>query len=115
MKTGKVWGSSESIKANSSFELHRIEIKQGAFCSKHAHQHKYNGFFVEAGILRIKTWKNDYDLVDVTEISSGQYTEVAPGEFHQFEAITDVIAFEVYWAEFKHDDIIRETVGGISE
>jgi hypothetical protein len=25
--------------------------------------------------------------------------------------VTDCIAFELYWAEFDHDDIERETVG----
>jgi hypothetical protein len=38
---------------------------------------------------------------------------VAPGEYHQFEAVQDTIAFELYWAEFDHSDIERETVGTI--
>jgi quercetin dioxygenase-like cupin family protein len=44
-------------------------------------------------------------------LKAGQYTKVAPGESHQFEAVTDCIAFELYWAEFDHNDIERETVG----
>ena len=28
------------------------------------------------------------------------------------EGIEDGVAFELYWAEFNHDDIIRKTVGG---
>jgi hypothetical protein len=59
----------------------------------------------------IRVWKNNYDLVDETVLVAGQNTKVAPGEFHQFEAVTDCIAFELYWAEFDHDDIERETVG----
>jgi hypothetical protein len=31
--------------------------------------------------------------------------------YHQFEGIKDGVAFELYWAEFSHDDIKRETVG----
>jgi hypothetical protein len=42
----------------------------------------------------IRVWKNNYDLVDETLLKAGQYTKVAPGEYHQFEAITDCIAFE---------------------
>jgi quercetin dioxygenase-like cupin family protein len=49
--------------------------------------------------------------VDETLLKAGQYTKVAPGEYHQFEAVTDCVAFELYWAEFDHDDIARETVG----
>ena len=48
---------------------------------------------------------------DETILEAGQYTKVAPGEYHQFEAIEDCVAFELYWAEFDHDDIARETVG----
>jgi len=36
---------------------------------------------------------------------------VKPGVYHQFECLEDCIAFEVYWAEFNHNDIVRETVG----
>ena len=36
---------------------------------------------------------------------------VRPGLYHQFEGIEDGVAFEVYWSEFHHDDIIRRTVG----
>ena len=28
-----------------------------------------------------------------------------------FEGIEDGVAFELYWAEFNHDDIVRRTVG----
>ena len=55
--------------------------------------------------------KNDYDLVDETVLEKGDFTQVKPGEYHQFEALEDTIAFELYWAEFDHNDIIRESVG----
>lgn len=111
MISGKIWGQTQSIESNNSLELHRIEVLAGGVCSKHRHQHKFNGFFVESGRLLIRVWKNDYDLVDVTVLTAGQYTRVAPGEFHQFEAQEDTVAFEIYWCEFPHDDIQRETVG----
>jgi hypothetical protein len=111
MKAGKVWGQTELLEANGVLEFHRIETKKGGVCSKHKHKFKWNGFFVEKGKLLIRVWKGNYDLVDETIIGAGEYTKVAPGEFHQFEALEDTIAFELYWAEFDHEDIERETVG----
>lgn len=111
MKAGKVWGVTELLEANGVLEFHRIEIKAGGVCSKHKHRFKWNGFFVESGKLLIRVWKNDYDLIDETELVNGEYTKVGPGEFHQFEALEDTIAFELYWAEFDHDDISRENAG----
>lgn len=111
-RAGKVWGLTELIHSNGVLEFHRIEAKKGGFCSKHLHEHKWNGFFVESGKLSIKVWKNDYDLIDETILEAGDFTQVKPGEFHSFEALEDSIAFELYWAEFNHNDIIRESVGG---
>jgi quercetin dioxygenase-like cupin family protein len=114
MIAGKVWGTTSLLEANSVLEFHRIEIKKGGVCSKHRHKHKWNGFYVEQGYLAVRVWKNNYDLVDETVLEQGQYTKVAPGEYHQFEALEDTIAFEIYWAQFDHDDIERETVGYIT-
>jgi mannose-6-phosphate isomerase-like protein (cupin superfamily) len=111
MLAGKVWGNTELLEANGVLEFHRIEARQGGVCSKHCHRHKWNGFFVESGRLLVRVWKKDYDLVDETILHPGQYTKVAPGEYHQFEALEDTIAFELYWAEFDHNDIERETAG----
>jgi hypothetical protein len=44
-------------------------------------------------------------------LSAGQFTQVKPGLVHQFEGLEDGVAFELYWAEFNHDDIVRKTVG----
>jgi mannose-6-phosphate isomerase-like protein (cupin superfamily) len=111
-KAGKVWGLTELIHANGVLEFHRIEIMGNSHCSKHMHRYKWNGFFVEKGKLKIKVWKNNYELVDETILEPGDFTAVSPGEYHQFEALEDTIAFELYWAEFSHNDIERENVGG---
>jgi mannose-6-phosphate isomerase-like protein (cupin superfamily) len=108
---GKVWGNTQLIHANGVLEFHRIEVNEGGKCSKHRHKYKWNGFFVEKGELIIKVWKNDYDLMDITILKQGQFTQVSPGEYHQFEAVRDTVAFELYWAEFDHGDIERENVG----
>jgi mannose-6-phosphate isomerase-like protein (cupin superfamily) len=111
MLAGKVWGETELIEGNGVLEFHRIQARAGGVCSKHLHRHKWNGFYVESGQLVVRVWKNNYDLVDETVLGPGQYTRVPPGEYHQFEALEDTVAFEIYWAEFDHDDIQRETVG----
>ena len=111
MKAGKVWGETELIHANGVLEFHRIQTVKGGVCSKHMHGFKWNGFFVEKGKLLIRVWKNDYDLFDETVLEKGDFAQVKPGEYHQFEALEDTIAFELYWAEFDHNDIIRESVG----
>jgi len=112
MIAGKVWGMTENIFSNHNFEFHRIEVEKGGFCSKHKHIHKYNGFYVEKGKLIVSVWKSGYDLIDKTTINSGQFHIVPPQEFHQFEALEDTIAFELYWAGFDPDDIVREDHGG---
>jgi len=111
MKAGKIWGTTELVEANGTLEFHRIEMVKGGVCSKHMHEFKWNGFFVESGKLIIRVWQKDYDLVDETIIGPGQYTKVKPGLYHQFECLEDGVAFELYWAEFNHNDIKRETVG----
>jgi len=115
MKAGKVWGVTELLEANGVLEFHRIEMNAGGVCSKHLHEYKWNGFFVESGKMLIRVWQNDYDLVDETVLEAGQYTKVKPGVYHQFECIEDGVAFELYWAEFNHNDIKRETVGYLSD
>jgi quercetin dioxygenase-like cupin family protein len=111
MKEGKVWGVTTLLEANGVFEFHQIDVKKGGVCSKHKHKYKWNGFYVTSGQLKIKVWKNNYELVDETILSTGEYTKVSPGEYHQFEALEDTVAIELYWAEFDHNDIERDSVG----
>ena len=111
MIAGKVWGTTELVERNGVLEFHRIETKAGGVCSKHMHEYKCNGFFVETGKLLIRVWQNDYDLIDETILGPGDFTAVKPQLYHTFEAIEDGVAFELYWAEFRHNDISRENVG----
>jgi quercetin dioxygenase-like cupin family protein len=50
-------------------------------------------------------------LVDETILEAGDFTQVKPGKYHQFEGLEDGVAFELYWAEFNHDDIVRRSSG----
>jgi quercetin dioxygenase-like cupin family protein len=112
MIAGKVWGQTELIHANGVLEFHRIDFRAGGVCSKHKHQFKWNGFYVMSGRMKVSVWQKDQqDLVDETILGPGDFTRVKPGYMHQFEGIEDGVAFELYWAEFNHDDIQRETVG----
>ena len=111
MKAGKIWGHTELIHANGVLEFHRIEFKKNVACSKHKHRFKWNGFFVESGKLMVKVWQQDYGLVDDTILKAGDFTQVKPGLLHQFIGLEDGIAFELYWAEFNHNDIERDSVG----
>ena len=111
MKAGKIWGQTELIHANGVLEFHRIEYEAGFKCSEHLHEFKWNGFFVESGIMVVRTWQDDQGLVDETVLGAGDFTQVKPGKYHQFEGLEDGVAFELYWAEFNHDDIKRRTSG----
>tara|TARA_A100001391_G_C4996388_1_gene259563 strand:+ start:230 stop:628 length:399 start_codon:yes stop_codon:yes gene_type:complete len=108
---GKIWGQTELILANSSCEFHRIDFVKGGVCSKHKHEWKWNGFYVMSGEMKIRVWQKDYDLVDETILKAGDFTAVKPQLYHSFEGLQDGVAFELYWAEFRHNDIIRESVG----
>ena len=109
---GKVWGKTQKIFANNNFELHRIEVNKGGFCSKHKHVHKINAFYIEKGKLKIRIHETEYNLIDETIASTGDLSIVKPGKYHEFEALEDTICYEIYWVELNHNDISRENVGG---
>lgn len=109
---GKIWGSTSELFNKNNVEIHRIEANKGGYCSVHKHEHKFNMFFVESGELLVKVWKNDYNLIDQTTLKNCDSTTVSPGELHQFLAIKDTVAYEIYWTEINSDDIIRKECGG---
>jgi quercetin dioxygenase-like cupin family protein len=118
MKSGKVWGQTELIEHTPAFEFHRIEFKANTCCSEHYHKTKWNGFFVESGTLMVKTWNETPQterphLCDQTILRAGDYYKVEPGKWHQFLGVDDGIAFELYWAEFDANDIVRRTSGSV--
>ena len=113
IKAGKIWGKTELIHANGVLEFHRIEYKKNVACSKHKHEYKWNGFFVESGKMLVRTWQQgtQQGLIDETILNAGDFTRVKPGLYHEFIGLKDGVAFELYWAEFSHDDITRESQG----
>ena len=111
-KSGKVWGSTQPLFDKNNVEMSRIEVVKGGFCSIHHHNHKFNAFYVESGSLLIRVWKS-YNLVDETTLGPGDITHVSPQENHQFFALEDTVAFEIYYNILSLDDIERSTHGGI--
>lgn len=112
MKSGKVWGETHLVFSNCNSEVQYMKCKKGKQCSKHLHSHKYNMFYVISGEIEIHTWKNDYQLVDVTVLGPGERTTIKPGEYHQFKINKDAEVLEVYWVELSLGDINRESCGG---
>ena len=110
---GKIWGQTELVHANGVLEFHRIEFKAKGTCSKHKHEFKWNGFFVESGQMKVLVWQEGKQegMVDETVLNAGDFMQVKPGLYHQFIGMKDGVAFELYWAEFDHNDIQRESVG----
>ena len=113
MKLGKVWGTTELLLRSPFIEVHRLFIQPQSRCSLHMHQNKWNAFFVQSGILKIEVVKKAYDLVDVTELTAGEFTTVAPGEDHRFVTGDEgAEAIEIYYPAELAEDIVRRDVGG---
>lgn len=111
MKSGKVWGMTEDIISNAYLEVHRIEVKPHMCCSWHVHYTKVNGFYVESGAITIVMESGD--LLDETALLRGDYMEVPSGRCHRFETGKQpCVVYEIYYPDFRHDDITREDVGG---
>jgi mannose-6-phosphate isomerase-like protein (cupin superfamily) len=110
--TGKIWGNTSALIQNALVELHKINVKAGFRCSEHLHEHKWNGFYVESGVLEIHVRKNNYELTDVTVLRAGDFTSVRPGEYHYFVCTENCSALELYWPELLSEDIKRKNTGG---
>lgn len=114
---GKIWGSTCCLMIKNNVEIHRIEVNKGGFCSEHKHEHKWNAFFVESGVLEIIIYRQDAGQIieDKTVLCAGESTYIEPGVYHKFRAVESTIAFETYWTELSPTDIIRKNVGGNME
>jgi hypothetical protein len=63
--------------------------------------------------MMVRVWQQGKQegLIDETILNAGDFTRVKPGLFHEFVGLEDGVAFELYWAEFDHNDIERESQG----
>ena len=114
-KQGKVWGETARIFAGNNVEMHRIVGNKGGYCSKHKHEHKFNMFFVESGVLKIIEWKEDSGTVDETILRNCDSCVVPPGSLHKFEVEEDCVAYEIYWVSLDPADISREDHGAANK
>ena len=111
MIEGKVWGKIQHVLSTGFFEIKRLKIKNGGFCSKHKHSFKFNGFFIESGELEITTWKDG--LKQIVVLSSGDFLEIEPCVSHKFFALSEVVCYEMYWTQLINNDIERFDEGGV--
>lgn len=107
----KEWGFDQLVTKTYGFSVHRCIIKQGGKSSKgefHKHIKRANLFQLESGILHlfIETKNKPEGTLIVLDESQRQYL-VFPGVWHRFEAITDVILYEVYYTSCDIKDTIR--------
>jgi quercetin dioxygenase-like cupin family protein len=113
-KAGKIWGETSELFRCNNVIVSRIKVKKGGCCSRHRHVSKHNYFFVEHGQLSVKVWKK-YRLIDETILGPGDSCTVCPGEFHNFAALTDTEALEIYWVEISSEDIDRLDHGRLAK
>ena len=110
-KKGKIWGSTCEIFSKNNVSIHRIEVNANSCCSKHYHDYKYNIFYVESGKIKIQEWKNDYNLLDETILTAGEFCCVEPKVSHRFIGLEHSVVYEIYYTELSHNDIVREDIG----
>lgn len=107
----KVWGTTQMLIRGSGFSLHRAVIKKGGKSSRHYHQARHNFFQVEKGRLKVTNWRDG--LEESIIIGPGQSCCSPAGVEHAFEALSDVVLIEFYWAECDPHDIVRFSQGSV--
>ena len=123
VKWGKVWGETTMLFWNQMASAHVLRIKRGGYSSVHRHARKHNYFYVVSGRLEIRVWpmadpvignrigKND--LFDSTTLTAGDETTIPSGVWHQFRAIENTTAIEIYDIIGGDPDIERLDHGGL--
>lgn len=112
----KVWGATECLLETPTVQIHRIAFLEGGTCSKHAHVHRWNAFYVLEGELIVEMWDLGprEDTVHGVILKPGGFVTVKPGLFHRFTGQTMGRALEIYYpAALETDDIVRLTEGFI--
>ncbi len=116
----KAWGLNFAVFNNSNFEVHHAYIKSGGYSSCHAHNRKYNLFYVLSGKLLIHFYRNEDNaannhIAHTVTLSPGERLIVPPKVWHRFQSVdeSDVDLIEAYWTEpVDPNDIVRKDIGG---
>lgn len=111
---GETWLVAREPPERPTFEMWELRIKPGGFCSIHFHRRKRQFLFVASGILRMRLFNGAGRLRQETDFRAGAAIFNDVNERHQFQAMTDVLAFEVYQDvnQIDPEDIIRLSEGG---
>lgn len=110
----KPWGSAQTVYADDSIQVERLEIRRGGYSSIHVHHRKCNGLLVYEGVLlvQVEGWASVYLRAD-----SG-ILMVPAGMPHRFTALSDVRALEISRARPDETldplDITRLRPGGLN-
>lgn len=111
MRQGKDWGYTTEFFRNAMVSAYHLEINKGGYCSEHVHKYKFNLFYVISGKLEITIWREN-DVKDITVLTAGQVSAVAPGSYHMFKGLEKTECIEVYQVLLIDPDIKRRTQGG---
>lgn len=113
----KPWGTSKTIYRDDRSEIVEIEVKAGGYCSRHLHRRKDNLFFVVRGALLVLIRPNMEHESRRLLTADCESLLIPAGAMHQFEAQTDVVAWEIYRAvdgsTIDPADIVRFSENGI--
>lgn len=116
----KPWGMFSRLYQDQFLIVDHIKAKRGGFSSIHYHERKTNLFVVERGMLQVSTYirsaldSNEVIKQGIATLLPGYEFVVMPGMLHQFLALEDSWAYEVYWgAMIDPDDIVRLSQNGI--
>lgn len=103
----KIWGSTTEIFNKNNVSIHRIYINQGACCSKHYHEYKYNVFYIESGRILIQEWDTGCESIKENILVTGDIYTIPPQKKHRFIALENSIVYEIYYVELQNNDIVR--------
>lgn len=104
----KPWGTTTRLLFDENIQVEKIVAHAGGYSSPHLHRHKWNQFWLISGCLLIRCFSRPVvgsGLVHSFELilDQSRRTIFIPAEMiHQFEALEDSVAYEVYGAEPGH-------------
>lgn len=116
-KEQKPWGVSVRSYLDDSVQVEWIRVLETGFSSIHVHRNKLNIFRIEWGKLQVNYFYGDRTQPPIEYILEGNdYLVVDAGQVHQFFALTDVAATEIYvataGATVDPEDITRYSSNG---
>jgi mannose-6-phosphate isomerase-like protein (cupin superfamily) len=120
--TDKPWGKSRRVHIDRFVQVEEVDILPGGFSSVHHHNKKDNVFYVASGELLVSVFHDDLTEANRIIMKPGDWMVVPAGQKHQFRAVSDVKAYEVYWLDdplkkgrIEPEDIDRSTQNGLDE